>query len=124
MPFMQQRVLEHCKVPTTQQKVMDEILGAVSMLAQDQYGNYVVQVYTFFLFRGFGLLVVMILEVYFYGSHDCLVYFSMLLPLAAGLIVHLYLREIVMTCDCSPKNCNFLGQASYLCLQCCDKYVL
>ena len=24
---------------------MDEILGAVSMLAQDQYGNYVVQVY-------------------------------------------------------------------------------
>ncbi|KAL5169352.1 Pumilio 2 [Glycine soja] len=38
-----QRVLEHCKDPTTQQKVMDEILGAVSMLAQDQYGNYVVQ---------------------------------------------------------------------------------
>ncbi|KAF7823717.1 pumilio-like protein 2-like [Senna tora] len=38
-----QRVLEHCKDPKTQQKVMDEILGAVSMLAQDQYGNYVVQ---------------------------------------------------------------------------------
>ncbi|KAL9296588.1 hypothetical protein ACSQ67_022484 [Phaseolus vulgaris] len=38
-----QRVLEHCNDPTTQQKVMDEILGAVSMLAQDQYGNYVVQ---------------------------------------------------------------------------------
>ncbi|XP_061368447.1 pumilio homolog 2-like isoform X2 [Gastrolobium bilobum] len=38
-----QRVLEHCKDPTTQQKAMDEILGAVSMLAQDQYGNYVVQ---------------------------------------------------------------------------------
>ncbi|RZB62895.1 Pumilio-like 2 isoform A [Glycine soja] len=38
-----QRVLEHCKDPNTQQKVMDEILGAVSMLAQDQYGNYVVQ---------------------------------------------------------------------------------
>ncbi|KAG4386840.1 hypothetical protein AAZX31_11G133100 [Glycine max] len=38
-----QRVLEHCEDPTTQQKVMDEILGAVSMLAQDQYGNYVVQ---------------------------------------------------------------------------------
>ncbi|XP_030504152.2 pumilio homolog 2 [Cannabis sativa] len=38
-----QRVLEHCEDPTTQSKVMDEILGAVSMLAQDQYGNYVVQ---------------------------------------------------------------------------------
>ncbi|KAK7261505.1 hypothetical protein RIF29_27819 [Crotalaria pallida] len=38
-----QRVLEHCKDPETQQKVMAEILGAVSMLAQDQYGNYVVQ---------------------------------------------------------------------------------
>ncbi|KAK7341667.1 hypothetical protein VNO80_24604 [Phaseolus coccineus] len=38
-----QRVLEHCEDLTTQQKVMDEILGAVSMLAQDQYGNYVVQ---------------------------------------------------------------------------------
>ncbi|KAJ7947619.1 Pumilio-like protein [Quillaja saponaria] len=38
-----QRVLEHCKDPKTQNKVMDEILGAVSMLAQDQYGNYVVQ---------------------------------------------------------------------------------
>ncbi|KAE9620477.1 putative armadillo-like helical, nucleic acid binding NABP, pumilio, RNA binding protein [Lupinus albus] len=38
-----QRVLEHCIDPTTQQKVMDEVLGAVSMLAQDQYGNYVVQ---------------------------------------------------------------------------------
>ncbi|XP_019413173.1 PREDICTED: pumilio homolog 2-like isoform X1 [Lupinus angustifolius] len=38
-----QRVLEHCKDPTTQQKVMNEVLGAVSMLAQDQYGNYVVQ---------------------------------------------------------------------------------
>ncbi|KAJ7980822.1 Pumilio-like protein [Quillaja saponaria] len=38
-----QRVLEHCKDLQTQNKVMDEILGAVSMLAQDQYGNYVVQ---------------------------------------------------------------------------------
>ncbi|KAM2056859.1 hypothetical protein FF2_029109 [Malus domestica] len=38
-----QRVLEHCKDENTQSKVMDEILGAVSMLAQDQYGNYVVQ---------------------------------------------------------------------------------
>ncbi|KAL5580948.1 hypothetical protein UlMin_013390 [Ulmus minor] len=38
-----QRVLEHCKDLNTQSKVMDEILGAVSMLAQDQYGNYVVQ---------------------------------------------------------------------------------
>ncbi|CAB4282412.1 unnamed protein product [Prunus armeniaca] len=38
-----QRVLEHCNDMNTQGKVMDEILGAVSMLAQDQYGNYVVQ---------------------------------------------------------------------------------
>ncbi|GFP97365.1 pumilio homolog 2 [Phtheirospermum japonicum] len=38
-----QRVLEHCMDDKTQSKVMDEILGAVSMLAQDQYGNYVVQ---------------------------------------------------------------------------------
>ncbi|KAL9238750.1 hypothetical protein vseg_013131 [Gypsophila vaccaria] len=38
-----QRVLEHCENPVTQSKVMDEILGSVSMLAQDQYGNYVVQ---------------------------------------------------------------------------------
>ncbi|XP_022755809.1 pumilio homolog 2-like isoform X2 [Durio zibethinus] len=38
-----QRILEHCKDPKTQNKVMDEILGCVSMLAQDQYGNYVVQ---------------------------------------------------------------------------------
>ncbi|KAL3653185.1 hypothetical protein CASFOL_002866 [Castilleja foliolosa] len=38
-----QRVLEHCMDDKTQSKVMDEILGAVSMLAQDQYGNYVIQ---------------------------------------------------------------------------------
>ncbi|XP_038992752.1 pumilio homolog 2-like [Hibiscus syriacus] len=38
-----QRILEHCMDPKTQNKVMDEILGSVSMLAQDQYGNYVVQ---------------------------------------------------------------------------------
>ncbi|KAJ8750591.1 hypothetical protein K2173_015759 [Erythroxylum novogranatense] len=38
-----QRILEHCMDPKTQSKVMGEILGAVSMLAQDQYGNYVVQ---------------------------------------------------------------------------------
>ncbi|CAI9759154.1 unnamed protein product [Fraxinus pennsylvanica] len=38
-----QRVLEHCKDPKTQSKVMEEILGSVSMLAQDQYGNYVIQ---------------------------------------------------------------------------------
>ncbi|XP_023532147.1 pumilio homolog 2-like [Cucurbita pepo subsp. pepo] len=38
-----QRVLEHCKDENTQSKVMEEILGSVSMLAQDQYGNYVVQ---------------------------------------------------------------------------------
>ncbi|XP_059628106.1 pumilio homolog 1-like [Cornus florida] len=38
-----QRVLEHCGDPKTQQIVMDEILLSVCMLAQDQYGNYVVQ---------------------------------------------------------------------------------
>lgn len=38
-------MLEHCNDMNTQSKVMDEILGAVSMLAQDQYGNYVVQVH-------------------------------------------------------------------------------
>ncbi|XP_022847039.1 pumilio homolog 2-like isoform X2 [Olea europaea var. sylvestris] len=38
-----QRVLEHCMDPKTQSKVMEEILGSVSMLAQDQYGNYVIQ---------------------------------------------------------------------------------
>ncbi|CAH2060175.1 unnamed protein product, partial [Thlaspi arvense] len=38
-----QRVLEHCHEPDTQSKVMEEILSTVSMLAQDQYGNYVIQ---------------------------------------------------------------------------------
>lgn len=42
---MLQRVLEHCSDPKTQQVVMDEIMRSVCMLAQDQYGNYVVQVY-------------------------------------------------------------------------------
>ena len=41
-------MLEHCRDPKTQSKVMDEILGSVSMLAQDQYGNYVVQVFNLF----------------------------------------------------------------------------
>jgi len=39
-----QRVLEYCRDPKTQQIMMDEILQSVCMLAQDQYGNYVVQV--------------------------------------------------------------------------------
>ncbi|KAF3970750.1 hypothetical protein CMV_005575 [Castanea mollissima] len=38
-----QRILEHCHDPKTQQIMMDEILLSVCMLAQDQYGNYVVQ---------------------------------------------------------------------------------
>ncbi|KAI3987076.1 hypothetical protein MKX01_036866, partial [Papaver californicum] len=37
------RVLEHCSDPKTQQIMMDEIFQSVCMLAQDQYGNYVVQ---------------------------------------------------------------------------------
>ncbi|KAF6137839.1 hypothetical protein GIB67_040547 [Kingdonia uniflora] len=38
-----QRVLEHCGDPKTQQIMMDEIMKSICMLAQDQYGNYVVQ---------------------------------------------------------------------------------
>ncbi|XVE69222.1 hypothetical protein DITRI_Ditri09bG0134900 [Diplodiscus trichospermus] len=38
-----QRVLEHCHEAKTQHIMMDEILQSVCMLAQDQYGNYVVQ---------------------------------------------------------------------------------
>ncbi|GMH30583.1 hypothetical protein Nepgr_032426 [Nepenthes gracilis] len=38
-----QRVLEYCRYPKTQHIVMDEIMQSVCMLAQDQYGNYVVQ---------------------------------------------------------------------------------
>ncbi|XP_047152370.1 pumilio homolog 1-like isoform X1 [Vigna umbellata] len=38
-----QRVLEYCHDTKTQQIMMDEILQSVCMLAQDQYGNYVVQ---------------------------------------------------------------------------------
>ena len=42
--FPPQRVLEHCHNPKTQHIMMDEIFLNVCMLAQDQYGNYVVQV--------------------------------------------------------------------------------
>ncbi|XP_052199770.1 pumilio homolog 4-like isoform X10 [Diospyros lotus] len=38
-----QRVLEHCDDPLTQQTIMDEIMHCVCTLAQDQYGNYVIQ---------------------------------------------------------------------------------
>ncbi|XP_073104534.1 pumilio homolog 2 isoform X2 [Elaeis guineensis] len=38
-----QRVLEHCHDPKTQEIMRDEILQYVCILAQDQYGNYVVQ---------------------------------------------------------------------------------
>ncbi|XVE52639.1 hypothetical protein DITRI_Ditri02bG0138300 [Diplodiscus trichospermus] len=37
------RVLEHCHEVKTQRIMMDEILQSVCVLAQDQYGNYVVQ---------------------------------------------------------------------------------
>jgi len=46
-----QRVLEHCDDPKTQQIMMDEILQSVCLLAQDQYGNYVVQVSAVFSFE-------------------------------------------------------------------------
>ncbi|KAJ6986847.1 pumilio [Populus alba x Populus x berolinensis] len=42
-----QRVLEHCKDMNTQQVIMDEIMQSVCALAQDQYGNYVIQVLKF-----------------------------------------------------------------------------
>ncbi|PKA45909.1 Pumilio like 4 [Apostasia shenzhenica] len=38
-----QRVLEHCYDAKTQSIMMDEILQSVCTLAQDQYGNYVIQ---------------------------------------------------------------------------------
>ncbi|KAH6801700.1 hypothetical protein C2S51_033146 [Perilla frutescens var. frutescens] len=38
-----QRALEHCDDPKTQQKIMDEVMSSVCKLAQDQYGNYVIQ---------------------------------------------------------------------------------
>ncbi|CAL9119005.1 unnamed protein product [Musa acuminata var. zebrina] len=38
-----QRVLEFCDDPQIQQSMMGEILQSVCLLAQDQYGNYVVQ---------------------------------------------------------------------------------
>ncbi|CAL9098168.1 unnamed protein product [Musa textilis] len=38
-----QRVLEFCDDPKIQQSMMGEILQSVCLLAQDQYGNYVVQ---------------------------------------------------------------------------------
>ncbi|KAL3523488.1 hypothetical protein ACH5RR_016322 [Cinchona calisaya] len=38
-----QRVLEHCDDPNTQRIIMDEITKSVCSLAQDQYGNYVIQ---------------------------------------------------------------------------------
>lgn len=42
--LLRQRVLEHCRNPQTQSVVMTEIFQSVGMLAQDQYGNYVIQV--------------------------------------------------------------------------------
>ncbi|PON41716.1 Coatomer beta subunit [Trema orientale] len=38
-----QRVLEYCDNSNTQQIIMDEIMQSVCTLAQDQYGNYVIQ---------------------------------------------------------------------------------
>jgi len=42
-PFLQ-RVLEHCTDEQKQKGIMEEILRSTCALAQDQYGNYVVQV--------------------------------------------------------------------------------
>ncbi|XVF75575.1 hypothetical protein PTKIN_Ptkin13bG0198000 [Pterospermum kingtungense] len=38
-----QRVLEHCDDKKTQEIIMDEVMQSVCTLAQDQYGNYVIQ---------------------------------------------------------------------------------
>lgn len=59
-----QRVLEHCRDEKTQSKVMEEIMASVSMLAQDQYGNYVVQVCNF-LWKIYGYCSLKILNVFF-----------------------------------------------------------
>lgn len=60
---------------------MDEILGAVSMLAQDQYGNYVVQVLNLLLqLLIFGLFIVTLIDskVVHPNNHNfCMVYFIM-----------------------------------------------
>jgi hypothetical protein len=40
-----QRVLEHCTDEQKQRGIMEEILRSTCILAQDQYGNYVVQVF-------------------------------------------------------------------------------
>lgn len=39
-----QRVLEHIDDTETQRIIMEEIMHSVCTLAQDQYGNYVIQV--------------------------------------------------------------------------------
>lgn len=39
-----QRVLEHCTDEQKQDNIMEDILRSACNLAQDQYGNYVVQV--------------------------------------------------------------------------------
>ena len=39
-----QRVLEHCDDESTQNAMMEEIMQSVVTLAEDQYGNYVIQV--------------------------------------------------------------------------------
>lgn len=49
--LLQQRVLEHCDNSNTQQIIMDEIMKSVCTLAQDQYGNYVIQVFPLYVVR-------------------------------------------------------------------------
>uniref|UniRef100_A0A7N0RDZ9 PUM-HD domain-containing protein n=1 Tax=Kalanchoe fedtschenkoi TaxID=63787 RepID=A0A7N0RDZ9_KALFE len=40
---IQKRSLEYCNDPRTQEIIMNEVMQSVSTLAQDQYGNYVIQ---------------------------------------------------------------------------------
>ena len=84
MAFCIQRVLEHCHDPKTQQIMMDEILQSVCMLAQDQYGNYVVQVcdtsessaFCFKHFWSFGEGHMLSRLCYFFFNLACLFYSS------------------------------------------------
>ncbi len=56
-----QRVLEHCTDEQKQKGIMEEILRSTCALAQDQYGNYVVQV---------SVVALILCQVSFSGSCD------------------------------------------------------
>lgn len=49
--------MEHCDNPDTQQIIMDEIMQSVCNLAQDQYGNYVIQVFKIPVHNGLSVKI-------------------------------------------------------------------